>query len=136
MPEQEISIVQATTPRNYKSFEEKLGCRGCTIDNPKWKRHSDVFALVLLVLVGWAIGYSLFGSSVVGIQSQMFSLVVSKPVFLFIALRIFNLKIIFVGTFYCSQTRRGNSILNTNSSYGGDVISGASDEKRWIYQLE
>lgn len=78
MPEQEIAIAQGTTPRNYKSFEEKLGCRGCTIDNAKWERHSDVFALLLLVVVGWAIGYSLFGGDVVGIHSQMFSLVVRR----------------------------------------------------------
>lgn len=77
MTEQEIAFAQVTSVSNYRSFEEKLGCHNCTIDNPQWSRHSDVFALLLLVLVGWAIGYSLFGDDVVGIHSQLFSLVVS-----------------------------------------------------------
>lgn len=77
MLEQETAIMQGTKPKNYRSFEEKLGCHNCTIDNPQWTRHSDVFALLLLVLLGWAVGYSLFGGDVVGIHSQMFSLVVS-----------------------------------------------------------
>lgn len=78
MAEQEIAFARGTASPNYRSFEEKLGCHNCTIDHPQWSRHSDVFALFLLVLVGWAIGYSLFGDDAIGIHSQMFSLAVSN----------------------------------------------------------
>lgn len=44
---------------------------------PKWSNVSGIVALILLVLVIWAIGYSLF-NEVVGINSQLFSLVVSE----------------------------------------------------------
>lgn len=44
---------------------------------PKWSKNSDLVALVFLVLVAWAIGYSVFGNDVVGLHSQLFSLVAS-----------------------------------------------------------
>lgn len=77
MTQEEATTIHTGIRQNYRSFEEKLGCHNCKTDNPQWSKHSDVFALILLVLLGWTIGYSLFGSDVVGIHSQMFSLVVS-----------------------------------------------------------
>lgn len=67
---------QTLSPRNYNSIEDQREY-SCKIDNEKWSKHSDLVSLLLLVLLGWAIGYSLFGNDVFGIHSQMLSLVVS-----------------------------------------------------------
>lgn len=80
---QETAFAQSNrSTTNYQSIEDKLGCHNCTIDKPQWSRHSDVFALVLLVFVVWGLGYSLFGKDVVGIDSQLFSLVVGIKIIL------------------------------------------------------
>lgn len=63
---------------NYETFENQSRWQKFTEINcrPKWNKHSHVIALLVLVQVIWAIGYSVFGKDAVGIHSQLFSLVV------------------------------------------------------------
>lgn len=42
-----------------------------------WSKHSNKLAISLILLLVWAISYSLFGEEVVGIHTELFKLSVS-----------------------------------------------------------
>lgn len=69
----------------------ELDCRGKCMT--KFQGQSDTAALFLLLLCCWAIGYSLFGN-IVGLDSQMFSLVVSNTIFLVVRMRSTTLNLL------------------------------------------